>query len=164
MLTTYGYDAEGHVTALTEPGQQPWAFTYGTIAGDTNTGRLLKVTQAQPQSGASEEQVKTKLKEQQLQEKDTEAPQLSGSPVVGARMAVSNGKWSNSPVVYGYRWEDCNASGEACTLIPGADNANYTPVEGDVGHKLVTLVTATNGAGSVVAASAASSEVQNPDH
>lgn len=75
-------------------------------------------------------------------------------------MAVSNGKWSNSPVVYGYQWEDCNASGEACTLIPGADNANYTPVEGDVGHKLVALVTATNGAGSVVAKIAASREVQ----
>ncbi len=161
LITTYGYDAEGHVTALTAPGQQPWAFTYGTIAGDTSTGRLLKVTQAQPRPGASEEEVKTKLKEQQVQEKDTEeTPQLSGSPLVAARMAVSNGKWSNSPVVYGYQWEDCNASGEACTPIPGADNANYTPVEGDIGHKLVALVTATNGAGSVVA-SVASSEVHS---
>ena len=44
LKTTYGYDAEGHVTALTPPGQQPWAFSYGTIAGDANTGRLLKVT------------------------------------------------------------------------------------------------------------------------
>jgi hypothetical protein len=158
---TYGYDTEGHVTALTAPGQQPWAFTYGTLAGDASTGRLLKVTRAQPQPGASEEEIKAKLKdEQQEPDEHTEASLLSGSPLVGARMAVSNGKWSNSPVVYGYQWEDCNASGEACTLIPGANNANYTPVEGDIGHRLVALVTATNGGGSVLA-SAESSEVKS---
>jgi virginiamycin B lyase len=162
LETTYGYDAEGHVTAVTQPGQQPWALTYGTLAGDASTGRLVKVTRAEPRSGASEEEVKAKLKEeQQVQEKNTEAPQLSGSSLVGARMAVSNGKWSISPIVYGYQWEDCNAAGEACTLIPGADNANYTPVEGDIGHKLVALVTAANGGGSVTAASVASGEVRS---
>jgi hypothetical protein len=162
LETTYGYDAEGHVTAMTPPGQQPWALTYGTVAGDTSTGRLLKVTRAQPQSGASEEEVKAKLKdEQQEHEKNTEVPQLSGSPLVGARMAVSDGKWNQGPIVYGYQWEDCSASGEACTVIPGADNVNYTPVEADIGHKLVALVTETSGGGSVVAASTPSNEVKS---
>jgi hypothetical protein len=97
---TYGYDSEGHVTALTPPGQQPWVFTYGTIAGDGNAGRLLKVTQAQPKVGASEKEVKEKLTEQKEQPTNTEAPKLTGTPVVGVQMSVSNGAWSNAPVVY----------------------------------------------------------------
>ena len=40
--------------------------------------------------------------------KDTEAPKLSGTPVVGVKMGVSHGTWSNSPVAYEYQWEDCN--------------------------------------------------------
>ena len=40
LKTTYSYDEEGHVTAMTPPGQEPWTFTYGAIAGDAGTGRL----------------------------------------------------------------------------------------------------------------------------
>ena len=151
LKTMYGYDAEGHVTALTPPGQESGAFTYGTIAGDASTGRLLKVTQA-PISAA--------LWNGKLSE-NTKEPTLSGTPVVGVRMAVSTGIWSNSPIVYGYQWEDCNSSGKECTPILGATNANYTVASSDVGHTLVAQVTATNGGGSVVAASAHSSEAQN---
>ncbi len=46
LKTIYGYDHEGHVTAITPPGQETWAFTYGTIAGSASPGRLLKVTRA----------------------------------------------------------------------------------------------------------------------
>ena len=41
LKTTYGYDSGGHVTAVSTPGQEPWLMYYGTIAGDTNAGRLL---------------------------------------------------------------------------------------------------------------------------
>jgi DNA-binding beta-propeller fold protein YncE len=146
LKTTYGYDVEGHVTALTPPGQESWAFTYGTISGDTNTGRLLKVVRAP----ASATLWKGELP------KNTEAPKLSGSPVVGVPMGVSNGTWSNNPVGYGYQWEDCNSSGLDCTSILGATNANYTVASSDVGHTLVAQVTATNGGGSVSVSTAAS--------
>ncbi len=151
LKTVYGYDAEGHVTALTAPGQESWAFTYGTIPGDSTTGRLLKLTRA-PASAKLWKGEAPKI---------TEAPTLSGASIVGLPMTVSNGTWNNEPVAYSYRWEDCNTHGELCTPIPGADNANYTPVEGDVGHRLVALVTATNGGGSVIAASVGSGEVQS---
>ncbi len=149
LKTVYGYDAEGHVTAVTPPGQESWAFVYGTLAGDSNTGRLLKVTRA-PASAS--------LWNGELP-KNTEAPKLSGTPAVGVRMAVSNGAWSNSPVAYGYQWEDCNSEGKSCTPILGATDANYTPASGDVGHTLVAQVTAINGGGSVLASSAASAVV-----
>ena len=150
LKTIYGYDPEGHVTALTTPGHESWAFTYGAIAGDAGTGRLLKAAQA-PAS--------TELWGGELP-KNTEAPAIAGSPTKGFRLAVSNGKWSGSPVTYGYVWEDCNAEGKECQTIPGANGANYTVTSSDEGHTLVARVTATNGGGSVVAASAATKEVK----
>jgi streptogramin lyase len=151
LKTAYGYDAEGHVTALTPPGQESWAFRYGATAGDAGTGRLLGVTRAPASetlwSGAVA--------------KNTGAPAITGTPALGVRLAVSNGTWTGGPIRYGYQWEDCDSAGEACAFILGANNANYTPVAGDVGHKLRALVTGTNGDGSVVATSSASSEVKN---
>jgi tripartite motif-containing protein 71 len=151
LKTTYGYDAEGHVTSLTPPGEESWAFTYGTIPGDPNTGRLLKVMHA-PSSAAlwNGEAVK-----------DTEAPKLSGTPVVGVKMGVSHGTWSNGPVVYEYQWGDCNSEGKSCTPILGATNENYKVASSDVGHTLVAQVAAINGGGGVIAASAASVVVSN---
>ena len=151
LKTTYGYDAEGHVTAVSPPGQEPWAFAYGTISGDPSTGRLLKVTRAQPKAGASEEEIKARLKEQSEQPTKTEAPKFSGTAVVGVKMGVSTGVWGKSPVVYAFQWEDCNAEGKGCTPIRGATNANYTVASSDVGHTLLAVVTATNGGGSVSA-------------
>jgi RHS repeat-associated protein len=151
LKTTYGYDSEGHVTSLTPPGQESWALTYGTSASDSSPGRLLKALQAPASTSLwGGEAVK-----------NTSAPSLSGSAVVGVRMAVSNGSWTGSPIAYGYVWEDCNTSGVECAPIPGADNPNYTPVVGDVGHKLVAVVAATNGDGSITAATTASAIVAN---
>jgi YD repeat-containing protein len=159
LKTTYGYDSEGHVTSVTPPGQQPWAFTYGTISSDSNTGRLLKVTRGYPKATESEEEVKKKLGEKKETPVNTTAPKISGTPAVGVRVSATEGVWSHSPVVYGYQWEDCNSEGKACTPILGATNANYTPVSGDVGHTLVAHVIATNGWGSVLAETLASASV-----
>jgi RHS repeat-associated protein len=149
LKMTYGYDSEGHVTALTAPGEESWAITYGTTAGDGGGGRVLKVTRAAASAPlwAGEAPV------------SNAAPAITGSAVVGVRMATSNGSWSGSPVAYAYQWEDCNASGGECSAIGGATNANYTPGSGDVGHALVAQVSATNGGGSVMAASAPSALV-----
>jgi streptogramin lyase len=139
LKLVYGYDAEGHVTALTPPGEESFAFTYGAILGDSTSGRLLKVTRA-PASAPL-------WKGEALA--NTVAPRVSGWHALGAQMSVSDGTWSGSPVVYGYQWEDCNATGAECVPIPGATNANYTPTSGDEGHKLAVVVTATSGGGSV---------------
>jgi YD repeat-containing protein len=138
LKTMYGYDSEGHITAITSPGQQTLAFLYGTVPADTSTGRLLKMTRA-PVSVPlwSGEPIK-----------NTEAPSINGFPEVGVRLAASSGRWSGNPVVYGYQWEDCNSSGGECAPIPGATNANYTPTLSDANRVVTVLVTATNGGGS----------------
>jgi streptogramin lyase len=149
LRTVYGYDAEGHVTSLTPPGQESWAFTYGTIPGDSSMGRLLKATRAPASAKLWKGEVP----------KSTEVPKLSGSAVVGVTMGVANGVWSNEPVTYAYQWKDCNLSGLECTSILGATNANYTVASSDVGHTLIAQVTATNGGGSVIAITVASATV-----
>ncbi len=146
LKLVYGYDAEGHVTAITPPGEESYAFTYGAIPGDSSTGRLLKVTRAQASAPLWNGSLPV----------STAAPQITGTPMVGERLAVSNGTWSGEPVVFGYQWEDCNSSGKECTAIPGATNADYTPENSDASHALVVLVAATNGGGSTVVDSVAS--------
>jgi YD repeat-containing protein len=136
LKTIYGYDAEGHVTAITPSGQASWGLIYGTVAGSSSAGRLLKLTR--PATIWNRGTVQ-----------NTEKPTLSGERVVGATMGVSNGKWSNNPIAYGYQWEDCNSSETECAPIPGATNSTYKVMESDTGHLLIAVVTATNGGGSI---------------
>jgi RHS repeat-associated protein len=42
LKETYTYES-GRLKTLTPPGQEPWTFTYGTIAGETTGGRLISV-------------------------------------------------------------------------------------------------------------------------
>jgi RHS repeat-associated protein len=135
----FGYDSEGHLTALTPPGQETWGIVYGTISGSGVPGAVLKVEQAPPSA--------TVWSGEGLA--NTEAPKLTGARTTGVRMAVTEGKWSGSPVIYGYQWEDCNTGGGGCVPIAGATNANYIPTSKDAGDRLGVVVTATNGSGSV---------------
>jgi RHS repeat-associated protein len=149
LKTIYGYESESHITAVTAPGQETWAITYGAIAGEPSTGRLLKALQAPPATAlwAGESLA------------NSEKPALSGSPDVGVRMAVSQGKWTGSPVAYSYIWKACPPGGGECTPILGADNPNYTPTTSQAGDALVAQVTATNGGGSVTAVTTASATI-----
>lgn len=158
LKTVYGYDAEGHITAVSSPGQQPVLLEQGTIPGDGGTGRLMAVSR--PAAVTT-----TELKEEMAQAPpaNTGVPTLSSSTAkVGVKISVAtNGSWSNKPLAYSYQWEDCNSSGKECTAIPGAVNQAYYPVAGDEGHTLVAEVFAINADGTVVAASAATSAVAN---
>ena len=169
LKTTYGYDAEGHVTALTPPGLESWVFTYGTLASDAGTGRLIKVAQAPASAGLWNGELSV----------NTEAPKVaSATPIEGVAISVSHGTWSNSPVAYSFQWEDCKIYKTPeeeeeeriykeerkgtlkCTPIPGANNSSYEPVLTDIGYKLIVKVSALNGGGAVAVATAATAEVE----
>lgn len=74
------------------------------------------------------------------------APAISGSPVVGQTLTVSNGTWSGSPT-YAYQWK------RSGTPISGATTTTYTLVSADVGATITCAVTATNAGGSTTAES-----------
>lgn len=139
--TTYGYDAEGHVTAISPAGQQPWLIRYGTSEQDTRVGRVLSVSRAkasQPLWGGG---APVSLK----------APELSiANPVAGQTVSVSKGTWEREPLIYSYQWEDCFSS--LCVPIDGADNASYTVRSSDEGlSELRAVVSATNAGGTSTA-------------
>ena len=80
---------------------------------------------------------------------NTAPPKVSGTPQVGETLTVSNGTWSGTPTSYGYQWQRC--TGSTCTGIAGATQQTYTVRQGDVGHTLRAVVTATNADGSSTA-------------
>src|ERR1700722_5600699 len=150
LKTVYGYDGEGHVTALTAPGQETWAFTYGASASDLGPGkegRLLKALQAPPAPALWSGETPA----------NTAVPTITGTPAIGVRLAVSTGTWSGNPTSIGYRWSSCRSG--KCTVIAGANGPNYTPVSEDIGAHLTVSVQATNGAGTVSAATSETSTV-----
>jgi hypothetical protein len=76
----------------------------------------------------------------------------------GAALSTHPGAWSAptgaGSIAYGYQWQDCDAQGNNCTAIAGAQTASYTPTPSDVGHTLRVVVTATDNDGLASAASA----------
>jgi RHS repeat-associated protein len=156
LKTTYGYDTEGHVTAVSTAGHEPVLLEQGTIPGEVGPGRLLAV--AAPSAG-------TALGSGEAPE-NKEVPTLSSTtPKVGVKISVNltsektPGKWSAGPLAFIYQWEDCNSSGKECSPIAGAVNQAYYPVASDEGHELVAQVIALNATGATTASSAATSAV-----
>jgi hypothetical protein len=76
------------------------------------------------------------------------SPGITGSATQGATLTDVHGTWTNSPLLYGYQWEDCDASGASCTPIAGAVGQNYTLGAADVGHTIRVAESTANGAGS----------------
>ncbi len=156
LKTTYGYDTEGHVTALSTAGHEPELLEQGTIPSDASPGRLLAV--AVPSAGTALGSGEAPV--------NKEVPTLSSTkPVVGTKISVNltsektPGTWTASPLAFIYQWYDCNSSGKECSPIPGAVNQAYYPVAGDEGHTLVAKATALNATGAVTAETLATSTV-----
>src|ERR1019366_7695878 len=64
------------------------------------------------------------------------------------------GSWSGSaPITYSYQWQQCNASGKACSNITGETGSALKLLTGLIGSTVDVLVTATNAAGSTSATS-----------
>jgi len=83
---------------------------------------------------------------------------VTGDVLVGAALTTQAGAWSApagaGTITYTYQWQQCDAQGDGCKPIAGAQNAGYTPAPSDIGHTLRVLVTATDNDGSTTAASA----------
>jgi RHS repeat-associated protein len=161
LKTIYGYDGEGHVTALAPAGQQPWLVEQGTTASDASPGRVLAF--ARP-AATSTSALKSEM--EAAAPTNTAVPTLSSTtPTVGVKISVNltsektPGTWSNSPLAYSYQWQDCNTAGKECTVIPGAVNQSYYPVSSDEGHTLAAEVVALNANGAAMASSAATAKV-----
>lgn len=150
LKTVYGYDAEGHLTAITPAGQQPWLFAYGASGTDPSPGRLLSVTRTNASTPTGNGRPP----------ENAAAPALSTTaPIEGTPVSVTTGTWINGALSYEYQWERCSPGEgkEVCTLLAGATNSTYTPTYADWGYEIRATVRATNGVGTVPATSNLSS-------
>ncbi len=156
LKTTYGYNGEGLITAVSEPGQQPWLISYGSVEEPTRTqtqlnpGRVVAVTRPGPS---------TKLGEG-VAPANTAAPTVTGTPTRGVEATLNKGTWANTPLAYSYQWERCSTSNASeCETIPGAVDETYIPRYGDELRYLAVAVTATNAGGSTTVTTAPSAQV-----
>lgn len=78
---------------------------------------------------------------------NTTLPTISGAALEGQTLSAKAGEWSGVPTAYGYQWQRCNASGEACVNVSGATTVSYKLTSGDVGYTLRVSVTASNAGG-----------------
>ena len=76
-------------------------------------------------------------------------PQVAPSaPTVGATLSASPGTWNDPPgagtIGYGYTWLSCDAGGQGCTPIPGADAATFSVTGAQAGHTLRVTIGASD--------------------
>ncbi len=80
---------------------------------------------------------------------NTSRPVITGKPMVGARLSVTTGTWSNdgSPTTFAYQWELC---APLCDHpIPDATGRRYTVPSSAAGRGLDVLVTAVSDGGTL---------------
>jgi hypothetical protein len=96
------------------------------------------------------------------------APVLTGGITQGTTLTVTKGTWSGTPVpVLTVQWYRCTeALGTAATAVPsdcaaieGQTALTYTSREADLGSGIRVVISATNGSGTVYAATAATARI-----
>ncbi|MEP6892192.1 MAG: hypothetical protein ABI927_00305 [Gaiellaceae bacterium] len=91
---------------------------------------------------------------------NTALPTVSGTAAAGSTLSATSGSWSgDTPITFSYQWRRCDSNGSNCSSIGNATSSTYNVGSSDVGFRLRTRVTATNGAGQASADSSATSVI-----
>jgi hypothetical protein len=85
---------------------------------------------------------------------NTTEPSISGTARVGSTLQANRGQWAgDEPITYSYVWLRCNAQGDNCSEIQGANDTSYQVRDSDTGRTLRVRVIARNDRGSTSAIS-----------
>jgi hypothetical protein len=80
---------------------------------------------------------------------NTAEPTISGTAQVDQTLTATQGSWtSTSTVTYSYQWRRCDALGNGCSNIGGADGTSYLVRPADLAKTIRVRVTAKNADGS----------------
>jgi fibronectin type 3 domain-containing protein len=135
------------------------AQTYVPVAGDV--GHTIRVEETANNEGGSTSATSAPTAVVKVAAPvNTKLPTISGTAQQGQTLTEVHGTWENSPTGFTYKWQQCNTSGTACTVIAGATAQTYVPVAGDVGHTIRVEETASNEGGSASATSAPTAVVK----
>ena len=133
--------------------------TYTPTSGDVGHTLRVVVTAANTDGKASATSAPTEVIGSKNGPTNTVKPAVTGSPVVGDTLTVSNGSWTPAPSSYTRQWQRCAADVTGCVNISGATGQTYGVRSADVGHRLRALVTAHTSGGATTAVSNASGTV-----
>lgn len=76
---------------------------------------------------------------------ETSPPVILGNPAVGSTLSVSNGVWTNGPILSTtYQWQRRLHTSDAFVNIAGATTASYVVQAGDAGYYIRCQVTVNN--------------------
>jgi len=94
---------------------------------------------------------------------NTAPPSISGTPVIGQQLTVSDGTWTGAPTpTYSYQWQRCDAGGASCLDISGATTSTYTLVSADLDMTIRVTVNGTNAVGNSSATSSQTASITPP--
>lgn len=144
-------------------GGEPDASNCDTIAGATETayvvrgddaGKRLRVrVRAENADGVtvavSNATVAVRPASSRGVPRSTAEPVVSpATPVVGQVARSTTGEWAGEqPMTFAFQWLRCDANGNSCLTLVGANDDAYTVREGDAGKRLRVRVTASNDVG-----------------
>ena len=134
--------------------------TYTLVIDDVGHTMVVVVTAHNSAGSASKPSAATAVVTGATPPANTAAPVITGSAAVGWTLNASTGTWSGTtPITYAYQWRRCATSGSSCSDIGGATSQSYQLANGDAGHTLRVVVTATNVGGSGQSTSNATSTI-----
>ncbi|MEA2209283.1 MAG: large repetitive protein, partial [Solirubrobacteraceae bacterium] len=88
-------------------------------------------------------------------------PKILGVREDGQLLSATTGLWKGTPPFsYAYKWEECDALGLNCSMIPGATASTYRPISPEIGRRLRVIATATNVVAGATATSAATVKIK----
>ncbi|MEI9966147.1 MAG: hypothetical protein WDN67_00500 [Candidatus Moraniibacteriota bacterium] len=109
---------------------------------DTNNTYVVQVTATDTASNATNQTITVTVTNIAELPVNTALPLITGTPLVGETLSVSNGTWTNTPTSYTYQWK---RDGED---IDGETENTYVLTEDDFNAMISCVVTATNAEGS----------------
>jgi hypothetical protein len=136
------------------------AQTYTITSSDVGHTLRSVVTASNSGGSASADSAHTAVVTGATPPTNTGIPAISGSTTVGSTLTTTKGTWTGTaPIGYQYQWRRCDTSGGACASISGAIQQTYVLTNGDAGHTIRVVVTATNSGGQAQAPSAQTATV-----
>jgi hypothetical protein len=117
--------------------------------------RLLALVTARNSAGAANARASTEtVAPRTSPPTPVSLPTIAGTPMTGQTLTAGPGRWNGTaPVSFAYQWRRCDAAGNSCSAIAGANGSTYLLAGADVQRRLRVSVTARNAAGSSAATS-----------
>jgi hypothetical protein len=132
--------------------------TYTLVGADANHTMRVRVTATNADGSSSAQSEQTDPVAPGSASgvpRNTDRPEIAGTPTAGETLTADEGSWTNTPTSYAFQWQRCDADNiVACLNVAGATSKSYALHTGDVGYRMRVRVTARNARGATTAGSA----------